>query len=92
MSTRKEKEPTLKERRWAFNHAKKHAIEALTEVLTEEHHSAIMQDGKARPDLQDIVEAHLEHLLRLVKKDTVSGGALAFDWSRVERMKRLRRR
>ncbi len=57
-----------KEKAWAWRHAKEHIVEALKEVLTEEHHSHIEIDGVVRNDVHSEVMRNLEYFLKLVRK------------------------
>lgn len=56
-----------KERAAAFKHAKDHAIEALTDMMSDEHHSAIKVGEK---DAHSEVMGHLERMLRLVRRES----------------------
>lgn len=62
-----EKKMTKAERRWAFQHAKQHAIEAINDTLTDERHSSIKQDGVFRPDIQSEVIEELKRIKRTIR-------------------------
>lgn len=58
------KKLTERERRWAFQHAKRHMLEAITDVQIDESHSVINECGIPRPDIQ----AEVMYILDQFKK------------------------
>lgn len=64
---------TKREKLASFRHAKQHAVEAITEVLTDEHHSILRVDGEPRRDMQAEVMRHLEGFLKQIKRAKLEG-------------------
>ncbi len=50
---------TPKEHRACFKHAKDHVLEALRDVMTDEHHSIMSVNGVEKTALNDDVQKHL---------------------------------
>lgn len=69
MASKKKSTLTRAERRWAFKHAKEHFIEAMKDILTDEHHSMIQRNGVTRDDIHAEVMGHLERWFRQVRKE-----------------------
>ncbi len=59
---------TQRERRACFQHAKKHVIEAIQDIIHEEHHSVMKVDGVERSDMQELTVQYLCGFLRRAKK------------------------
>lgn len=58
---------TKAERRWAFGHAKSHAIESIKDTIDDERHSVVTKDDKPRVDIQEEVDGYLREFLRLIR-------------------------
>jgi len=58
---------TKRERHWAFQHAKQHVLEAITETEIDEHHSIINECGEPRFDIQAEVMQTLAQFKKLIR-------------------------
>lgn len=56
-----------RERKACFAHAKAHVIEAIADVIHDEHHSVMEVDGVTRLDMQRQTEIDLIWMLKFVK-------------------------
>lgn len=77
MTTKAQSQLTRKQRAWAYKHAKDHFVEALQEVLTDEHHSFVRgyaDDGTEltqaqRDTIHAVVMEHMERWFKAIRKE-----------------------